>query len=236
MIAALFAAPGWLLLAQAVAPALPPAEEASRAAGIDADRLTACEALAKQAPDQAYEEGRAWTAESPVPEAKYCLAAAAYALGRPLLAAQQFEAVALAFAGHDKREQAQAQSDAGNAWLLAGDAARALAAFDKAVAFQPDSPDVYVDRARAYAYLRNWRRAEEDINAALALREPDTLLLRLRAETRLQQGALDLALKDITEALSLSPGEDETVEALLVRGRIVQAQQARAGAASAENE
>lgn len=216
-----------LLLAQA-APAKPAAGEASPGRRASAERLAHCEALAKQAPDQAYEEGRAWIAESPAIEAKYCLAAAAYGLGRPLLAAQQFDEVAQAFAGRAKAEQAQAQSDAGNAWLLAGDAGRALAAFDKAVAFAPDSPDALIDRARAYAYKRDWRRSEEDLNAALNIRGADTLILRLRADARLQQGALDLALKDVEEALALAKTEGETVEALLVRGRVVQAQQAAA--------
>lgn len=214
-----------LLLAQA-APAAP--EEASPAQRIAAERLAACDAMAKEAPERAYEEGRAWTAESPAIEAKYCLAAAAYAIGRPLLAAQQFEAVAQAFAGRGKGEQAQAQSDAGNAWLIAGEADRALAAFNKAVGFAPESPDVWVDRARAYAYMRDWRRTEEDLNAALDLREADTLILRLRAEARLQQGVLQLALKDITESVKLAQTEEDTVEALLVRGRIVQALQAGA--------
>ena len=215
-----------LILAQAVllAQAAPPGEQASTPAERAAtERLKACEALAQQAPEQAYEEGRAWTAESPAIEGKYCLAAAAYAVGRPLLAAQQFQAVADAFAGRGKAEQAQSQSDAGNAWLIAGDPERALSAFDKAVGFAPENPDVWVDRARAYAYKRDWRRTEEDLNAALNLREADTLIFRLRAEARLQQGALQLALKDITQAVELAKTEDDTVEALLVRGRIVQA-------------
>lgn len=188
-----------------------------------AQRLRACEGLAKTNPDRAYEEGRAWVAESPVIEARYCLAAAAYALGRPQLAAEQLAEVARNLAGRGKGEQALAQADAGNAWLLAGDPARALEAFQNALAFTPEDPQLRIDRARAYAYQRDWRRSEEDLNAAVEALGPSALTLTLRAETRLQQNALELALRDAEQALALAVGEEETVEALLVRGRVIQA-------------
>lgn len=203
----------------AVVPAGPPAG-LSRGQIVDAARLEACETLAQTNPDKAYEEGRAWTSESPAFEAKYCLAAAAYALDRTVLAAEQFEAVARGMAGRDKPAQAKAQSDAGNAWLIAGDAAKALAAFNRALGFAPGDVFLLIDRARAYAYVRDWRRAEEDLNSALTIDGTDPIALRLRAETRLQLGARALALKDAQAAQAIDPGD---VETLLLLGRIKEA-------------
>lgn len=186
----------------------------------DAARLKACESLAQTSPEKAYEEGRSWTGESPAFEAKYCLAAAAYGLDRPVLAAEQFEAVARGMAGRDKIGQARAQSDAGNAWLIAGDSARALAAFNRALGFAPSDAFLLIDRARAYAYIGDWRHAEEDLNAALAVDGADPVALRLRAETRLQLGARALALKDAEAARAIDASD---VETLLLLGRIKEA-------------
>lgn len=203
----------------------PPAPPRGLTPGAQADaaRLRACEALAESEPEKAYEEGRAWVAETPATEAKYCLAAAAYALGRPTLAAQQFEAVAAQLTGRDKGLQAGAQSDLGNAWLIAGNGARALEAFNRALAFAPQEAELFLDRARAYAYLGDWRRTEEDLNAFLDQRPIDPLGLRLRAEARLQQGALELAWKDIEAARVIEPYSELVLD---VRGRILQAKAA----------
>lgn len=211
-------------LAASAPPALPSPDAVPRALTrgeiADAARLEACETLARTSPDRAYEEGRAWTTESPAFEAKYCLAAAAYALNRPVLAAEQFEAVARGMAGRDKAGQARAQSDSGNAWLIAGDGDRALAAFNRALGFAPGNANLLIDRARGYAYLRDWRHAEEDLNAVLAEDGQDPLALRLRAETRLQLGARALALKDAEAARAIDAND---VETLLVLGRIKEA-------------
>lgn len=214
-----------LALAQiAIPPTSPPApakiEAISPGQAADVARLKACETLAQSNPEKAYEEGRAWTAESPAFEAKYCLAAAAYAQSKPVLAAAQFEAIARAMAGRDKPSQAKAQSDSGNAWLIAGDGARALAAFNNALGFAPNDGLLLIDRARAFAYLGDWRHAEEDLNNALAVNGNDPLALRLRAETRLQLGARALALKDAEAARAIDGGD---VETLLVLGRIKEA-------------
>lgn len=225
MIAAILLASA--LLAQAPDAGASKSESRSTGRSAQAERLRQCEALAKTAPDQAYEAGRSWVAESPVIEARYCLAAAAYAVGRPQLAAEQFAEVARNLAGRSKEEQALAQTDAGNAWLLAGDSERALEAFQNALGFNPEDPQLRIDRARAYAYKSDWRRAEEDLNAAIEALGPTPLTLTLRAETRLQQGAAELAVQDAEEALKLAKTEPEIVEALLVRGRSVQARDQR---------
>jgi predicted Zn-dependent protease len=77
-----------------------------------------------------------------------------------------------------------------------------------------------IDRARAYALISEWRKAEEDLSAALDKQPNDALILRLRAETRLQQSAFDLAEKDAEAAVALAP---KSIDALLERGRVREA-------------
>lgn len=219
MIPALSLALALLQTAPAAAPpALPVTADApvSSSESADGARLAACQRLAESEPERAYEEGRAWENESPVLEAKYCVVAAAFGLGRPALAAAELDKIAYFLSGR-RESHAIALAQAGNAWLLAQDPYRALEAFNDALGFTPGVRDLLIDRSRAYAQMGDWKRAEQDLNAALDAKTDDAFALTLRAETRLQQGALELALRDAEAALKLEPNN---VEALLVRGRI----------------
>jgi tetratricopeptide (TPR) repeat protein len=109
-----------------------------------------------------------------------------------------------------------AYSQAGNTWLLARDGARAKASFDQAVRMSKNHPDALIDRARAFAMLKDWPRAEEDLNAALDARANDVLALLLRATVRMNRTAFDLALKDAEDAVRADP---RNVDALLVLGQ-----------------
>lgn len=177
------------------------------------DRLARCFASVEADAEVGYEEARAWVAEQGGPEALRCSAAAELARGRPARAATQFERLAV---GAPEVERLDYLSSAGNAWLIAGDADRALSALDRALVVAPKEADLRIDRARAYALRADWRRAEEDLSAALDLRPEDVLALALRAETRLRQGAYDLAERDGEKALALKP---DSVEAALSLGR-----------------
>jgi len=219
MIPALTLALALLQAGPAAAPPKPPAAAdapLSRGQNADGERLAACQKLAESEPERAFEEGKAWENESPVLEAKYCVVAAAFGLGRPALAAAELDRIAYFLSGR-RESHAIALAQAGNAWLLAQDPYRALEAFNDALGFSPGVRDLLVDRSRAYAQMGDWKRAEQDLNAALDAKSEDALALTLRAETRLQQGALELALKDAEAALKLEPN---SVDALLVRGRI----------------
>lgn len=200
----------------AAAPSAPAAAPAPATVGQTADRtrLTQCIAAVDQNADAGYETARQWIAETHVREAYVCAAIAEAGRNKPDLAARQFES--LSVDAPDNGDRAAMLSRAGNAWLLARDAGRAKAAFDKAIAASAKDPDLFVDRARAHALAASWRAAEEDLSTALDLRPKDPLTLRLRAEARLRQAAFELAEKDAADAVALDP---KNVDALLALGR-----------------
>ncbi len=121
----------------------------------------------------------------------------------------------------DTALRAELFSQAGNAWLLAHDPARARSSFTRAIAtMQADRqqlPDLLIDRARAFAMESEWRQAEEDLSRALDIRARDALALRLRATARMHQRAFDLAERDALAAAALEP---DNVDNLLTLGHV----------------
>ncbi|MDP7345376.1 MAG: hypothetical protein QF767_18915, partial [Alphaproteobacteria bacterium] len=59
-------------------------------------------------------------------------------------------------------------AQAGNAWLLAGQAKRARRALNQALALAPEDPDMLVDRAVVAAALEDFGTALADLDLALA--------------------------------------------------------------------
>jgi len=109
---------------------------------------------------------------------------------------------------------------AGNAWVLAGDAAKAAASFSAALALSANDADLYADLARAQAMQKSWGAVESDLNAALALQPKRADLLILRASALEAQGKLKAARDDADAALKLKP---DSAEALVQRGDIARA-------------
>lgn len=185
------------------------------AAPADQQRLDACIARVDADSAAAYEEAMAWAHEERAREARWCAAQAMVKLGRYAEAARRFETLA----GDQMWPQdnrLDAYSQAGNAWLLARDGARAKAAFDHAARLSDNHPDVLIDRARAYAMLADWPHTEEDLSAALDKRPSDVLALMLRATARINRGAFELAVKDAEDAARADP---RNVDALVVLGQ-----------------
>ena len=86
--------------------------------------------------------------------------------------------------GGDLRQRAAYLSQAGNAWLLAGNGARAVASLRSALTLSAGDADLFADLGRADAMLRNWKDAVLDLNAAINLRRaPDLLVLSFGADT-----------------------------------------------------
>jgi tetratricopeptide (TPR) repeat protein len=104
---------------------------------------------------------------------------------------------------------------AGNAWLLAGQAGKADAALSKALSFTPQNEDVLTDRARARGLRKDWSGAEADLSAVLSLDPSRADALVLRASARNAQGRRIDAFSDISQALEVDPGYPE---AILERG------------------
>ncbi len=187
-------------------------------------RYAQCLALVDQDPGRAYEEGMAWAAEAQALSAYRCAALALLAQERFDEGARRLESLATALNVTDPSLRAELFSQAGNAWLLAREPARARSCFSRAIATMAPGaeqlPELYIDRARAYALEADYRQAEEDLSRALDVRPSDPLALRLRASARMHQRAFQLAEIDALQSLNLATTEEERVGAALVLGHV----------------
>ena len=83
-------------------------------------RLEACVERIETDPENAYEDGLAWTAEGNRPGARQCTALALIALGSLESGAERLQALATAPDGGTMEQRALYLSQAGHAWLQAG--------------------------------------------------------------------------------------------------------------------
>ncbi|MBY0564984.1 MAG: hypothetical protein K2P58_12460 [Hyphomonadaceae bacterium] len=212
MLAALVAP---LFILQADAPA------AGSAAAVNAQRFSQCVALIDEDAPRAYEEAMAWAAEGQAINAYRCAAMALIAQNRADEGARRLDSLATALNPAETGLRAELLSQAGNAWLISNEAARARSAFTRAIAtIESDPaqlPDLLIDRARAYAMEANWRASEEDLSRALDIAGPNALALRLRASARMHQNAFDLAEADALAAAELEPAN---VDNYLILGHV----------------
>jgi tetratricopeptide (TPR) repeat protein len=187
-------------------------------------RYEQCLALVDSDAERAYEEGMAWAAEGNALNAYRCAALALIAQNRIDEGARRLESLATAMNPAETSARAELFSQAGNAWLLAEEPARARSAFTRAISTTaPTSaqmPDLLIDRARAYAMEGDYRLAEEDLSGALDQRPNDALALRLRASARMHQSSFQLAEADALSALRLAATEQDRVDAALVLGHV----------------
>lgn len=185
------------------------------AAPRDQTRLDACVAQIDADASAAYESAMAWAQQEHAREARWCAAQALVKLGRLEEAARRFDGLG-ADQGWAEDNRLDSYSQAGNTWLLANDGAKAKVSFDHVVRLSENHPDALIDRARAYAMLKDWPHAEEDLSTAIDARENDALALMLRATVRMNRGAFDLAVRDAEDAVKADP---RNVDALLVAGQ-----------------
>ena len=192
--------------------ALPlPPEPPRLAEGPDAER---CLGLLRADPESAHAFATRWEAEGGGEGAQHCASLAILALGEPLRAAERLERIAsTSRAGNAARAAVFAQ--AGQAWLMAGEASRAYGAATLALTLSPDDAELLIDRAVALGNLGRYREAVADLDLALAL-EPqrsDALVYRAAAWRHLDRA--EPARRDIERALAIAP---DNAEALLERG------------------
>jgi len=193
-----------ILLALAAAQAPAPADAAD-------DRFRRCADLARTEPQRAVETAEAWRAAGGGLHARECLGLAYAALERWPAAATAFEQAALAAEANRDPGGADFRVQAGNAWLAAGDAAKALKAFDSALAAGSLSPElrgeVHLDRARAAVATGDVAGARTDLDKGLELVPGDPFGWYLSAALARRQGDLTRAQDDIAKAVSLAPGD-----------------------------
>lgn len=201
---------------------LPIAAQAAGAEALDdhslagKNRYDRCLQLVRRNPQSALDAAIVWQGNGGDGAAAHCVALALVSLKRYAEAAAGLDRLGHQNVGGNA-ERASLFDQAGNAWLLAGRGADAIASFSSALALVPRDPDLLADRARAAALLRDWRAAENDLSAALAQDSNRADLFVLRASTRRAMGRKADARADLEHALRIVPNYPE---ALLERGEL----------------
>ncbi|MGE0742441.1 MAG: hypothetical protein AB7O98_13960 [Hyphomonadaceae bacterium] len=187
----------------------------------EGNRFAQCVAAIEVDAALTYEEAMAWAADTQAVSAYRCAAMALIAQNRIDEGARRLESLAAAVNPAETATRADLLSQAGNAWLLAREPARARSALSRAIATMqvdpPQLPDLLIDRARAYAMEEDWRLAEEDLSRSLDIRPQDALALRLRASARMHQNSFELAEADAVAATTLEP---DNVDNFLILGHV----------------
>jgi tetratricopeptide (TPR) repeat protein len=184
--------------------------------GWDTAEHSACLAQAAGDPAGAVERARKWEALGGGPASRHCLAVAMVGLGQYSDGAYILESLVNEVQAQPP-ERSALLAEAGNAWLLANDLKRALAAFDAAIKLTSDNASLYVDRALALALAGDYWAAIDDLNQAevLAPDRIDVLLFRATAYRILE--VYELAAADLDRLLEITP---DSPEALLERGNL----------------
>lgn len=198
-----------LLLAQAAAaPVGPPAPPVS-------DRYERCLDLATANPSAAEQEAGQWKLAGGTFFASQCLGMAYAHETRWTAAAAAFDAAARAAEKAGDERSANYWAQAGNAWLAAGDAVKARAALDAAIASGTlkglPLGEAHLDRARAMVAGKDLDGARDDLDRAIVEAPADPLAWLLSATLARRMQQVVRAQHDIAEALSLS-ADDPAVQ------------------------
>ena len=196
----------------------PTPNSAPRDASAEAATYERCMKLARQNPGEARNFAQNWRERGGAHPADHCAAVALIGLKQYKQAATRLEALAQAMTTAPVALRAEVLDQAGQAWGLAGDPARAYAAAGAAVALQPNDPDLLIDRAQAAALLGYFDRAVEDLDHVLQTDPSRVDALIYRASANRELGKLEAALADVDKAIGLAP---QSAAALLERGNIL---------------
>jgi tetratricopeptide (TPR) repeat protein len=172
-------------------------------------------------PGAALADAESWVKSGGGVPADHCAALALVGLKRYAEAAARLDKIAGLRNAQSAEFRVSLFDQAGNAWLLAGDGARAVRSFSDALTLSAGDADLFADLARAQAMVKNWHEVDLDLNAALQLspRRADLLVLRASARRALQH--FEEARSDIEAALKLRPGDgDALVERGLLRKQL----------------
>ncbi len=179
-----------------------------------AQEYAKCMALAPSKPDDAFEMATIWKGLGGGYAAEHCTAVALLYSGQPEFAARRLEVLAETIVA-EPEFKGEILAQAGQAWLLHGDAPRAEAAFSEAVNLLRGRPVVLVDRAEARAAMGDYKGAVEDLTNAISA-DPDLVdAYTFRASAYRYLDEMGKAKADIEAALLLDP---DSVPALLERG------------------
>lgn len=197
-------------------------------------RFDRCVALARSDPAAARADAVRWSANGGAWFARQCAGLAYAQESNFTAAAGEFEAAAKAAEiAHDRRA-AIYRAQAGNAWLAAGDFARARSNLDTALIAGTLEGlalgEAQLDHARVLVALGEPEAARRDLDMALKTAGDDPLAWLLSATLARRDGDQIRAKTDIAEALRRSP-DDASVQ--LEAGNIAALARDEAGARAA---
>jgi tetratricopeptide (TPR) repeat protein len=174
-----------------------------------------CLAASSTNPAAALADAENWVKSGGGVPAAHCAALALVSLKRYGEAGTRLDRIAVDAAVPDVSFRADLFTQAGNAWLIAGNGANAAKSFTSALSLSSGDADLFADLARAQAMQRNWHEADLSLGSALNMspRRADLLVLRASARRALKRYAA--ARDDIAAALKLKPGDGA---ALVERG------------------
>jgi tetratricopeptide (TPR) repeat protein len=193
------------------------AQAADAGAPVESGDYDVCVAMIDKDAGKALAYAKAWEPHAGQDRlaALHCEALALSALGHDTEAAARFEEVATSLSTAPNDAQADAYTQAANAWLIAGDMTKAKAAMDNAVTLQR-TPEHLMDRAQVRALAKDWEGVRSDTGEVLAELPSDADALALRSTALAELGYPKAALADGERAVSIAP---HNLDALLARGR-----------------
>lgn len=178
-----------------------------------------CMRLAGKRPAEGFETALAWGDMGGGPAAEHCAATALIGLGLYDEAGKRLEEV-----GNDPHVEpglrGRLLGQAGQAWLLAGEPARAEATLTAARELLPDEVELLIDRSQARAALGDYEAAVADLDAAArrAPQRPDVFAFRAAAQRYLDHA--EQARADVMRALNLDPNHPEALLELGILKRL----------------
>ena len=189
------------LAAQAHQPPPPPPET-------DEGRAAECQRTVRASPEAGLSLATRWVASGGGFHARQCAGLAFVALERWPQAATTYEQAAQAAERASDARAGDFWVQAGNAWLAGSQPARAILAFDTALASRHLTPElrgeVRLDRARALVAENRLPEARRDIDQAIELVPRDPMVWYLSAALARRQNDLARARTDIGRARELA--------------------------------
>lgn len=208
----------------------------------DAARYRACVAKTASEPDVAREAATVWLDNEGGVPAKHCLALALINLDRYAEGAQWLQEGARDVGENRGLDAMGAKGgfemqvgmlvQAGHAWTMAKEHARAIDAFSEAIAATPAGQDhlraeLYRERGLVEAARGEWGNVVANMGEAIALDADEPSYYVLRATANRRKGEYDDASRDLARALAR---DKDHVGALLERGNLRRTEGDDAGA------
>lgn len=193
----------------------------------DAASYERCMNLARKEPADGFELASVWKEHGGGLPAEHCAGVALMGLKQYVLAGDQLETLGKEMVREAPSLRAQVLSQAGEAWLQAGQAEKARADFTAAIGLDPKDTSLLIGRARAHAAAKDYKAAKEDLNRALTGGAAPGEVLTYRAAANRYLGDLAAARKDADAAVAASP---ESADAWLERANIRRLQKDDKGA------